>query len=151
VAGRHAARPPGWLGPGLVAAIVLGAGGALVLARPPRRRRLGLPTRASGQGAHAVEAALDELERVSDPRAAVIAAYAAMRRSLAEGGVAPGPAEAPREYLGRALARAPAARAALRRLTASFEVARFSGHPIGETERRRAREELEAIRAALTA
>jgi hypothetical protein len=80
----------------------------------------------------AVQAAIGVLGSVDDPRGAVIAAYAAMERTLAGHGVARSPAEAPREYLRRVLAASSATERDARTLTGLFEEARFSIHPISE-------------------
>ena len=51
----------------------------------------------------AVQAAIAALEADTDPRGAVIAAYAAMQRTLAAHGLGRSPSEAPREFLRRVL------------------------------------------------
>jgi len=98
----------------------------------------------------AVSEALVALDSVEDPRAAVIAAYAAMQETLAARGFPRRPAEAPREYLERVLLASSASEAEARTLTGLFEEARFSAHPISEQVRQRALSALRAVRAALS-
>ncbi len=99
----------------------------------------------------AVQAALSALESTADPRSAVIAAYAAMERTLAAHGLGRSPAEAPREYLRRVLVASSATHQEATTLTASFEEARFSLHPITEQIRDRALAALTSMRRRLDA
>ncbi len=102
-------------------------------------------------GRVAVEAALGALEIESDPRRAVIAAYAAMQRSLGERGVVRSPAEAPREFLRRALVASRVTEGEARTLTGLFEEARYSTHPIREHLREVALSALHSLQARLQA
>ena len=95
----------------------------------------------------AVESGRAALRELDDARAAIIACYLAMERSLASAGAARTAAETPDELLARA------ARAGLVRgeaagwLTALFYEARFSSHPLpasSKTEAQRALSELAA-------
>jgi hypothetical protein len=97
----------------------------------------------------AVQAAIGMLDSTSDPRAAVIAAYAAMGHALAAHGVGRSPAEAPREYLRRVLSTSRATEREARTLTGLFEEARFSLHPISERLRQDALSALSSLRARL--
>jgi hypothetical protein len=99
----------------------------------------------------AVEAALEPLRDPTDPRSAVIAAYARMETVLAERELGRRRPEAPREYLARVLGEGGMPERSLTRLTDMFEEARFSRHPIPESAPGRARDELESTRAALAA
>jgi Domain of unknown function (DUF4129) len=99
----------------------------------------------------AVEAALEPLREPADPRAAVIQAYARMEHVLAERELAPRMPEAPREYLRRVLRAQGMPERSLTTLTALFEEARFSLHPIPHSAPRRALSELENARAAMAA
>jgi Domain of unknown function (DUF4129) len=99
----------------------------------------------------AVDAALASLLRdATDPRAAVIEAYVRMERVLAERELGRRTPEAPREYLGRVMREQGMPEASLTTLTALFEEARFSRHPIPESAPRRAARELQNARAALS-
>jgi hypothetical protein len=99
----------------------------------------------------ALEAAVEPLRDPTDPRAAVIAAYARMERVLAERELGRRGPEAPREYLARVLGEGGMPERSLTTLTDMFEEARFSLHPIPEAAPRRALGELEQARAALAA
>ena len=89
------------------------------------------------------------LESESDPRQAVIKAYAGMERALAEDGLPRQPSETPLEYLRRALERLSASTAATTRLTSLFEQAKFSSHAIDEPMRREALAALGELRSEL--
>ena len=99
----------------------------------------------------AVEAALESLRDPADPRGAVIAAYARMEQVLAQRELGRRTPEAPREYLARVLREQGMPRRSLTTLTALFEEARFSLHPIPQSAPRRALTELENARVALAA
>jgi hypothetical protein len=130
-----------------------------------RGRRGGRPTaaetsvtRPSGAGPEddaevarrAVEAGLEPLRGPADPRAAVIEAYARLEQVLAERELGRRAPEAPREYLGRVLRERDMPERSLTTLTALFEEARFSQHPIPRSAPRRALSELENARRSLT-
>jgi Domain of unknown function (DUF4129) len=99
----------------------------------------------------AVEAALEPLRDPADPRAAVIAAYVRMERMLDARELGRQTPEAPREYLARVLREQGMPGRSLMTLTALFEEARFSLHPIPQSAPRRALGELENTRVALSA
>jgi hypothetical protein len=99
----------------------------------------------------AVDAALLALRDPADPRAAVIEAYARMEHVLAERDLGRRTPEAPREYLRRVMREQGMPEQALTTLTALFEEARFSRHPIPESAPRRAANELQTARAVLAA
>ena len=75
------------------------------------------------------------LAGIDDARAAIIACYVAMERSLADRGTARGAADTPDELLGRAVASGAVRGGAAGRLTALFYEARFSTHPLGAGQR----------------
>jgi uncharacterized protein DUF4129 len=77
-----------------------------------------------------VEDTLTDLYAETDPRRAIIAAYARVERLFAGYGLPRDPAEAPMEYLERVLPALRASGAALRRLTRLFEWAKFSAHDV---------------------
>jgi uncharacterized protein DUF4129 len=97
----------------------------------------------------AVDAALGPLRQPADPRAAVIEAYARMEQVLAERELGRRTPEAPREYLARVLRGQGMPERSLTTLTALFEEARFSLHPIPQSAPRRALSELERARVAM--
>jgi hypothetical protein len=98
--------------------------------------------------ADAVEVSLDALRREPDPRRAIIAAYAAMERSMTRAGIRRRPSEAPIEYLRRMLAGAMADAEDVRTMTHLFEVAKFSHHAVDESMRAGAIGALDRIRTA---
>ena len=80
----------------------------------------------------------------------MIAAYAQMERALAVAELPRAPAEAPREYLGRASCRRSAPQtASVERLTALFERAKFSPHAIDAAMKDEAIDALESLRDEL--
>ena len=101
-----------------------------------------------GRTEQAAEVGLDALRREPDPRRAIIAAYAAMERSLSGAGLGRHHWEAPIEYLRRVLAEALGAREDVQTLTHLFELAKFSHHPVDEQMRSAAIGALERIRSA---
>ena len=92
---------------------------------------------------------LDDLRAESDPRRAVIAAYARMERVLAAHGTARRAAETPEEYLGRVLGRLAIDESAVRRLTDLFSRAKFSQHAVDVGMKEEAIEALEHVRDEL--
>lgn len=97
----------------------------------------------------AVSESIDDLRRESDPRKAVIAAYARMERVLRRHGRARRAAEAPYEYLERVLADLRIRPAAVKELTELFERAKFSVHRIDGGMKTRAIDALVAVREDL--
>jgi hypothetical protein len=99
----------------------------------------------------AVESGRAALAGLDDARAAIIACYLAMERSLADRGTARGVADTPDELLSRAVAAGVVRGAATRRLTELFYEARFSSHPLGTDQRDAASRALGEIAAELSA
>ena len=97
----------------------------------------------------AIEESLEELEGEPDPRRAVIRAYLGMERALARQGLGRRPFEAPREYLARVLDTIRVSRTPGERLTALFQRARFSRHPIDLGMKREAIAALATVRDEL--
>jgi len=94
---------------------------------------------------------LDDLARITEPRAAVISCYARMERLLAAAGVVRRPSDTPLELLARVLRDHRAAEPSVARLTELFERARFSAHRIDETMRRRALAAVSEVRDQIAA
>jgi len=150
---RHAAKHPNVrLGPFLA---ILGAGGiafaAFLVAERRRRRRLPRDWSVAEALTDVLGETLDDLRAESDPRRAVIAAYARMERALAAHGVPRRRFEAPHEYLGRVLAEVTGGGLAARRLTALFERARFSPHEVDAAMKDGAIDAIETLQAELAA
>ena len=99
----------------------------------------------------ALDESLADLRAEPDPRRAIIAAYAHMERALAAAGLPRRPAEAPLEYLERALLELAATAASARRLTDLFRIAKFSDHPLDVQAKEDAIDALEAVRDELRA
>jgi hypothetical protein len=91
------------------------------------------------------------LARIDDARAAIIACYVAMERSLADRGTARGAADTPDELLARAAAAGTVRGGAAGRLTALFYEARFSTHPLAAGQRDAASAALDELAGELAA
>jgi Domain of unknown function (DUF4129) len=89
------------------------------------------------------------LRTVDDARAAIIACYVAMEKSLAERGADQKVADTPDELLARATRSGLVRGSASARLTALFYEARFSSHPLGRGQRDAAHDALEELAAVL--
>lgn len=133
--------------------VALLAGGVLTYVLIKRRPRGGLrPLFLRREDvAAALDDSLDDLVDDPDVRRAIIAAYARMERALARSGIPRRPAEAPFEYLERALLELDTGADAARRLTDLFERAKFSHHEPDEAMRTEAIEALVAVRNDLRA
>ena len=94
---------------------------------------------------------LADLRAMKDPREAIIAAYGRMERLFAASGLPREPSEAPMEYLERTLGELRASGSALRRLTALFQWAKFSDHPVDAAMRDEAILALTRVRDELRA
>ena len=134
----------------IVLGVLLGLG---VLAAATRRR---LAPAVDGRPAPEVLAAaldesLDDLRADPDLRRAIIAAYARMETALAAAGLPRHRAEAPLEYVERALLTLDTSAAAVRRLTDLFQWARFSQHEPDPSMRDEAVDALIAVRDELRA
>jgi hypothetical protein len=131
------------------ALVVLGAIGVRSLARS--RRGLVEDFLLEQEFEELVEDTLADLYAETDPRRAIIAAYARLERLFATYGLPRDPSEAPLEYLDRVLPALRASGSALRRLTALFEWAKFSAHDVDRAMRDEAIEALVAVRDELRA
>ena len=170
VVGRDAGPlVPGWLAwavagiglAGAVAAGVLLARSLPALRGRSRRRTIGSapqPTETQQSSPdredhaeiarRALVAASAPLHDPTDPRTAVVEAYERLERGLAEHRLGRRSPEAPREYLARVLSERRMPAQPFATLTALFEEARFSQHPIPESAPRHA---LAALQEALAA
>jgi hypothetical protein len=135
-----------------VVAVAFAAVGAVALWL--RLREPPLPPRSdteddSSELLTAVDLSLTDLDQEPDPRRAVIRAYARMEGALGLHGLARQPSETPLEYLARALGSLRVGRAAIERLTALFERAKFSTHEIDGSMKADALAALRALRDEL--
>ncbi|MFE5813028.1 DUF4129 domain-containing protein [Streptomyces sp. NPDC056479] len=156
--GHEWALPP-YLLLGLLAAVVVVI---IAVAVVPRLRRHGLrvPPHLDPAGAaaeaedallllYAVRSGRRALVDAGDPRAAVIACYAAMEDALAASGVRRRASDSPADLLTRAVDAGLAPTPAAPRLTALFREARYSSHPMDAAHREAAAEALETIASLL--
>jgi hypothetical protein len=97
----------------------------------------------------ALSAGTAALREGTDPRAAIIACYAAMERSLAGAGAAPAAADTPDEVLTRAASGGLIRSAAAGELTGLFRQARYGHRDMAETERVAAQGALTRLQADL--
>jgi hypothetical protein len=133
----------------VILVLLLGAVGVAVwlFRRDSRRPREAAPEVLAA----ALDESLDDLRRDPDLRRAIIAAYARMEAALAAAGIPRHPAEAPLEYVERALLSLDTSADAVRTLTDLFEWARFSHHEPEPSMRDDAVDALEAVRDELRA
>jgi hypothetical protein len=138
--------------------VVLASGGALVAlgvvgARSLRRERRGLEESflLEQEFEELLEDTLADLYGETDPRRAIIAAYARVERLFGSFGLPRDPSEAPVEYLERVLPELRASGSALRRLTRLFERAKFSTHDVDDSMRNDAIAALIQVRDELRA
>jgi hypothetical protein len=135
----------------VIVVVALVAGAAIFLFATQRTRRPPRPWRLRSQEAVslALDESLDDLRNEPDLRRAIIAAYARMERALAQAGIPRLPAEAPLEYLVRALRDLDTSALAVIRLTDLFEWAKFSHHEPEPQMRDEAIDALVALRDEL--
>ena len=134
-----------WLGFGFGAAIVLCL--ALVVAWRLFGRRSAKTDEPADAIVAGVEAGLEELRSIQDPREAVIRAYAAMERVFSTRGLGRRPYEAPTEYLLRLVPGSADRGDAASRLTRAYLIARFSLHAVPPSMKQQAIAALEAMRS----
>jgi Domain of unknown function (DUF4129) len=113
---------------GVFIALLLGTG--IVLYAGSRTKRTPRPWRfgRSEDVTQALDESIDDLRTDPDVRRAIIAAYARMEHALARSGLPRHPAEAPFEYMERALLALDTSAEGAHRLTGLFEWAKFSPH-----------------------
>jgi hypothetical protein len=99
----------------------------------------------------AVESGRAALAEIGDARAAIIACYVAMERSLADRGTSRTAADTPDELLARAVGAGTVRGPAASRLTALFYEARFSTHPVAAAQRAAASAALDELAEELAA
>jgi Domain of unknown function (DUF4129) len=99
--------------------------------------------------AESLDAGIDDLRRISDPRRAVIACYARMERLMSSLGIPRLASDTPTEFLTRVLQRRSVSRESASTLTMLFERAKFSPHRVDEEMREDALVALERVRAEL--
>jgi Domain of unknown function (DUF4129) len=105
--------------------------------------------RSSGELAAAVEESLEDLQLEPDARTAIVKCYRRFEHFLAAAEYPRAPWETPIEFMSTALRKLPLPSAAVASLTGLFEIARFSQHAVGASEREDAFRSLSEIREAL--
>jgi hypothetical protein len=138
--------------------VMLATGGAVLVlsvigARSLRRQRRGVDASflLEQEFEELLDDTLADLYAETDPRRAIIAAYARVERLFRSFGLPRDPSEAPVEYLERVLPNLRASGAALRRLTGLFEWAKFSAHDVDRPMRDEAIDALVEVRDELRA
>jgi Domain of unknown function (DUF4129) len=141
----------GWLLIGLIGGAIVGAlvWGYLKRNKKPDKPEPDEDTVDADIMAESVAASVDLVETDTDPRKAIIAAYARLLDGLAAAGLPRRLEEAPEEHLARSLTSLPIAPAPFRELTRLFALARFSQHPITEAHRGEALAALGAVQNEL--
>jgi uncharacterized protein DUF4129 len=124
---------------------------AVAVSATNKRLAPGTRRRAPEVLAAALEESIDDLRADPDLRRAIIAAYARMEGALGAAGIPRHPAEAPLEYVERALLGLDTSADAVRRLTDLFLWARFSQHEPEPSMRDEAVDALVAVRDELRA
>jgi hypothetical protein len=147
---RGAVAGQEWLTALIVIAVLALAAGLVLRGARLGSRRSPLASLAT-QLREAVEEGLEELETDTDPRRAVIAAYARMERALARVGLPREPHEAALEYLDRLLGLLDVRTPAVSLLTELFQLAKFSDHVIDADMQREAIRALAEVRDDLRA
>jgi hypothetical protein len=129
----------------------LGVAGAVayVVVRRRRRRPLREGRSLASELSGALDDAIDDVRAETDPRRAVIKAYARMEQILATHGLPRRASEAPYEYLARTLQAVDASGHSVERLTGLYERARFSLHEIDPAMRGDAIDALTSVRDEL--
>lgn len=113
-----------------ILALIVGASLTALLRAKARRSKLVEEVVLVQELRQVLDETLDDLRRESDPRKAVIAAYARMERILGVHGLPRKPSEAPQEYLERVLLELQVTKPAVERLTELFARAKFSQHDV---------------------
>jgi hypothetical protein len=98
-----------------------------------------------------VDASIEDLRSIADPRTAVIACYARMERFFRAEGLSRRPSDTPLEFIARALRMRSIEGPSPLGLTRLFERARFSDHDVDERMRSEALTALEDVRTQLEA
>jgi hypothetical protein len=138
-----------WIPIAVVVGLVLAAIAAYVVAERRARRGRGDREDLAEQLAVVLDDTLDDLRAETDPRRAIIAAYARLERVLSANGVPRRAADTPAEYLRRVLHDLDLEPAGAERLTALFTRAKFSQHDVDSTMKEDAIDALERVRDEL--
>ncbi len=138
-----------WLPVAVVLALAAIGVAAILLAERRRRARVEDPETVGETLADVLDDTIDDLRRETDPRRAVIAAYARLERALSAQGFPRRRAETQREYVARILDDLDVDRRRVRRLTDLFTRAKFSQHEVNVGMKEEAIDTLERVRDEL--
>ena len=132
--------------------VVLIAGTMVVLIARRRTKRTPRPWRIgrNQEVSLAIDESIDDLRNDPNLRRAIVAAYARMEHALGRAGLPRNPAEAPFEYVERALVSLDTSAVSVHRLTTLFESAKFSQHEPEPAMRDEAIDALIAVRDELS-
>ncbi len=136
-----------WLPVAVVTALAVVGVAAFVLSA--RRQRAPREASLAADLVLALDLTVDDLRAETDPRRAVIAAYARLERVLAAHGEPRRPADTPEEHLSRVLTHLAVDRRAVRRLEELFVRAKFSQHAVDAEMKDEAIAALVGVRDAL--
>ena len=131
--------------------LLLAVGGlAVVVVLAARRKDVGSGAAPTPERlAEMIEAGVEDLETIADPRSAVIACYSRMELVVDAAGIARRSSDAPFELLARLLVQERVPEQSARRLTELFEEAKFSTRRIDEPMRQEALDALLDVRDRL--
>jgi hypothetical protein len=137
----------------LLLVFAVGLFGLLVIVALAERLEKWLAARRGGDAGPAAPrraaAALADPRAEADPRLAILKAWARFEHALAQARAPRAPWQTPAELMRATVARLPVPAPAVRRLTALFEVARFSQRPLDAQARVAACDSVDEITAAL--
>ncbi len=97
------------------------------------------------QFSNTIDETVEELYSGKDVRSTIIRAYQKMCRTLEDTGVSQDESLTPREFKNRVTGRLDVSNKSISDMTAVFEEARYSRHEMGDNDRRRALDNLEAL------
>jgi hypothetical protein len=129
--------------------VIFGLGVTALIASHRKRQKLVKEITVAKELLAMLDETLDDLRNETDPRKAVIAAYARMEKILAAHDLPRRPSEAPLEYMSRVLTELRVTEDAVTKLTALFERAKFSEHEIGPEAKEEAIDALVTLRDQL--
>ncbi len=137
---------------GILVAMLVVAAGVLLAARrflPAEPEELDADEDLETVLGPAMARAAGRLLSGTDPRSAVLAAYAELELTMADAGLPPDAHETPVEHLTRVLRQLPVSAEPLLELAELYQLARFSTQEITEDQQRRAADALERAQAAM--
>jgi NADH:ubiquinone oxidoreductase subunit 6 (subunit J) len=138
-----------WYVAGGIFAVIFAVSLTALIASQRRRSKLVREITVAQELMAMLDETLDDLRSETDPRKAVIAAYARMEKILSAHGLPRRPSEAPLEYLRRVLVDLRVTEEAVTKLTTLFERAKFSEHEIGPEAKEEAIDALIDLREQL--